>query len=69
MGFVEVGEDAIDQFEEFERCLVVKFDHGEVLHERRTVETIDDLFDLVSVKVRSLLKHLGLVLVAVNLVV
>ena len=51
MRVVKVGEDTVDEFEELKRCLVVKFDHTEMAHERGSVQAIHDNLDLLCVEV------------------
>lgn len=56
---VEAAEDAIHKLEELERRLVVELDHRKVAHKGRTIQTIDDQFDLLRVEVRSFREDLG----------
>ena len=48
---IKVSEDLVDQLEKLEWRLVIKLDHAQVLHERRSVETVDDDLDLCSIKI------------------
>ena len=56
---IEVSEYAIHELKELKRCLVIEFYHRQVAHERRTIETIHDQFDLLSVQVGRLAEDLA----------
>ena len=56
---IEVGEDAIHELKELKRCLVIELYHRQVAHERRTIETIHDQFDLLCVQVGRLAEDLA----------
>ena len=51
VGFVQVRENFVHEFKLFKRCLIIKLNHAKVLHERWSVESVDNLFDLSRVEV------------------
>ena len=51
---VELSEDFVDKFEEFKWRLVIEFNHAEVAHKWRLVETIHDYLDLSGIQIRRL---------------
>ena len=51
MCVVEVGENAVDELEKLKWCLVIEFDHAQVLHEGWAIQTINDQLNLLCVEV------------------
>jgi len=67
MSLIEVGENSVYQFEKLEWRLVVELHHRKVLHERRSVQSVNNDLDLRRVEVGRLAKYFGYVCMAVIL--
>ena len=60
MGIIEVTKDSIEKLKILEWSLVIELDEGEVAHERRSIETVNDDLNLVRAERRRLREQLGL---------
>ena len=48
---VKLCEDAVDKLEKLKGCLVVELYHGEVAHEGRLIQTIDNHLDFAGIQI------------------
>jgi hypothetical protein len=60
VNLVEITENFVNHLNQFHGRLIIEFDHTEVAHERRSVQHIHGILDLLSVESRSFRESLGL---------
>ena len=57
--FVKLREDAVDKFEQLKGSLVIELDHGQMAHEGRLIQTIDNHLDFVGIQIGRLAEQLA----------